>query len=136
MNRDSGYKTKQRDAVLSCLKNSGRCMSAEEIISAVGENVSKTTVYRALEHFVNEGNVTRFTGDVGQSAVYRYSHGHSDHCHLHCTECGATECVEGKLVSDIDDGIRKSCGFRLNQAQTVFYGICESCSQKQALGGR
>ncbi len=133
MNRDSGYKTKQRDAVLRCLRDSGKCMSAEEIIQKVGADVSKTTVYRALEHFVTEGSVTRFTGDVGQSAVYRYSAGHSSHCHLRCTECGVTECVEGEPVRELENSIQRARGFTINQSQTVLYGVCRKCAEK---GGR
>ncbi len=129
MNRDCTYKTKQRGAVLSCLRESGRCMSAEEIIK-LADGVSKTTVYRALEHFVAEGSVTRFTGDVGQGAVYRYSEGHGGHCHLHCTECGVTECVEGAPISDLGDSLQRARGFIINQAQTVLYGICGKCAQK------
>ncbi len=130
MNRDSGYKTKQRDAVLNCLRESRRCMSADEIINTVGGGVSRTTVYRALEHFVTEGNVTRFSGDVGQSAVYRYSPGHGGHCHLRCTECGLTECVEGQSVRDLEDSIQRTRGFRINEAQTVLYGVCSKCAEK------
>ncbi len=128
MNEHS-YKTKQRKAVLSCLRESGRCVSAEEIIKLVN-GVSKTTVYRTLEHFVSEGRVTRFKGDVGQSAVYRYSEGHIGHFHLHCTECGITECMEGQPVREFGDSIHKARGFTINQSQTVLYGICNKCAEK------
>ncbi len=129
MSRERYYKTKQRKTVLECLRSSGRCLTADEIIRlTVG--VSKTTVYRALEYFVAEGYVTRFSGDIGQSAVYRYLKRQKEHCHIRCTECGATECVDGTSVHALEESIRKSNGFTINQAQTVLYGICGKCSEK------
>ena len=69
INRENGYKTRQRELILGYLRTENRCVSADEVINALG--ASKATVYRSLEHFVNEGSVLRFTGDVGEGAVYR-----------------------------------------------------------------
>ncbi len=129
MNKDRSYRTRQRDAVLSCLRDSKRCLSADEIMSLVN-GVSKTTVYRALEHFVSEGCVSRFSGELGQGSVYRYSVGHGGHCHLHCTECGATECLEGQPIAELRVSLKKARGFIINQEQTVLYGICGKCTEK------
>lgn len=132
MNRDGGYKTKQRELVLAYLKESGECLSADDIISAIGSTVSKTTVYRSLEHFVEDGSVSRFMGGVGESARYRYNGSHREHFHLKCTECGSTACVDCGFITRMDEHFFNHHGFTVSRTQTVFYGLCRACGKKHA----
>lgn len=131
LSRDSGYKTKQRELVLTYLKDSGECLTADDIINGVGSTVSKTTVYRSLEHFVTDGSVSRFIGGVGESAKYRYNGSHQEHFHLKCTECGATSCVDCGFISRMDEHFLNHHGFTVSRTQTVFYGICRVCGKKR-----
>ena len=62
------YRTRQKDAVLSCLRGlEGRHATAAEVAAALreaGQSVGLSTVYRQLEQLVNEGAVKKFlTGD-------------------------------------------------------------------------
>ena len=126
-----GYKTKQRELVLSYLKESDRCMSAEEIIGGLktsGHTVSKTTVYRCLELFLREGQASKFISAQGESAVYRYSGGHDSHFHLKCTVCGRTECADCGFINRMQEHFRDHHGFTVSKTHTVIYGICRECS--------
>ncbi len=125
INRENGYKTKQRELVLEYLKKENRCVSAEEIINALG--ASKATVYRNLDHFVNEGIVLRFSGDVGKSAVYRYNKNHIGHFHLKCISCGKTMCADCNFIKQVEKHFMDHHGFELSKSQTVFYGTCSDC---------
>lgn len=132
LSRDGGYKTKQRDTVLAYLKNSGECLSADDIINGVGSDVSKTTVYRCLEHFVSDGSVSKFISGVGESAKYRYNGSHKEHFHLKCTECGSTACVDCGFITRMDEHFLNHHGFTVSRTQTTFYGLCRICGKKRA----
>ena len=128
---NNGYKTKQRELVLGFLKKNDRCLSADEIISGLAEEghaVSKTTVYRCLERFSSDGTASRFIGDTGESAVYRYAGDHCDHFHLKCTECGRTVCADCGFINRMQEHFLAHHGFRLSKTQTVIYGLCRACS--------
>src|SRR5436189_5876831 len=48
-------------------------------------HVSRPTVYRALNEFVDAGLLRRF--EVAGRAVYEHDYGYPQHDHLHCTQC-------------------------------------------------
>ena len=124
------YKTKQRELVLSFLKERDRCMSADEIISGLadaGHAVSKTTVYRTLELFTSEGKAAKFISGQGQSAVYRYCGGHDSHFHLKCTECGRTVCADCGFINRMQEHFYDHHGFTVSKTMTVIYGLCRAC---------
>ena len=133
MNKDSGYKTRQRELVLEYLKNHSGCHSADEIIRALaaeGHAVSKPTVYRTLDRFVSEGDVSRFNGSgVGESALYRFSGGHHDHFHMKCSSCNKTVCVDCGFFNNMEDHFYSHHGFTINRARTVIYGTCAECAK-------
>ena len=129
-----GYRTKQRELVLSFLKSSGKCLSAEEAISGLaneGHAVSKTTVYRCLELFTGEGLASKFINAPGQSAQYRYSGGHDAHFHLTCTVCGKTECADCGFINRMQEHFRDHHGFTVSKTHTVIYGLCRVCSENR-----
>ena len=135
---DNGYKTKQRELVLSYLKNNDRCMSADEIIKGLatdGHAVSKTTVYRCLERFSRDGSASKFVNEPGQSAVYRYTATHCDHFHLKCTQCGATVCADCRFINRMQEHFYDHHGFTLSKSLTVIYGLCRSCSASGSENG-
>ncbi|MBR2460785.1 MAG: transcriptional repressor [Clostridia bacterium] len=133
-----GYKTRQRERILEFIKSSGDCVTAEEIIvglGALGENVSKPTVYRTLDHFVKNGYVTRFVSEKGDSSTYRISgESHAEHFHIKCTECKKTVCVDCTFIHSIESHILEHHGFTLSPNQTVFYGVCAQCREQENRG--
>ena len=132
-NMEQVYKTKQREQVLDFLKhNSDKCLSADEIIDGLStdeKKASKATVYRCLEIFTGDGTVSKFIGAKGDSALYRYNGGHSDHFHLKCTNCSRTECVECGFIGRMQSHFFEHHGFTVSRTQTVFYGLCRACSR-------
>lgn len=126
-----GYKTKQRELVLSYLKENDKCMSADEIISGLkdcGHAVSKTTVYRCLERFTTDGTASKFINSQGESAVYRYSGGHDSHFHLKCTDCGKTLCADCGFINRMQEHFYDHHGFTVSKTHTVIYGLCRACT--------
>lgn len=134
--QSSGYKTKQRELVLEYIKNSGRCVTADEIIKGLNENgeaVSKPTVYRTLERFVKNGEITRYVSEKGDSSAYRFGgEHHSEHFHIKCTECKRTVCMDCGFINDLEKHVLSHHGFTLFPNQTILYGICDQCRKKSS----
>lgn len=134
MNSDNSYKTKQRELVLAYLKEKNNCVSAEEIINYFKKTntpVSKTTVYRCLDKFVKDGLISKYINEKRESAQYKINKPNciSDkHFHLKCTDCGDITCADCNFVTSIDRHFSQHHKFKLNQTQTIFYGICSQCS--------
>ena len=132
----SGYKTKQREQILDFLKNANACLSADDIINglrAYGIPASKPTVYRTLDRFVKNGEISKFVSDKGGCATYRYGNErHGDHFHIKCTECKRTECVDCHFINGLANHFFAHHGFSLSSSRTVFYGLCSDCRQTEA----
>lgn len=123
--------------MLSYLKENDRCLTADEIINGLadcGHAVSKTTVYRCLERFTDDGSASKFISESGGSATYRYSGNHNDHFHLKCIECGSTFCAECGFISRMQEHFLAHHGFRMSKTRTVIYGLCRTCSQSKPAG--
>ena len=129
------YNTKQRKRILDYLKlNAHRCLSADEIIEGISteeKRASKATVYRCLELFTGEGVISRYIGVKGEGAVYRFSGEHNDHFHLKCTSCDTTVCVDCGFINRMQRHFYDSHGFTVSKTQTMIYGLCKSCSEKE-----
>ena len=132
----SNYKTKQRDLILSCLKeNKSQHITAEGIMDSLkyrGEPVGQTTVYRNLDKLVKEGLVIRYAPHaLGVGACYQYVGGTeicSPCCHLICTDCGCTTHLECEYLNDLSRHMRDNHNFNLDNNKTVLYGLCNKCA--------
>lgn len=132
--RNSGYKTKQRDLILDVLKSRGNrhltVEEATELLRQKGAAVGKSTVYRYLEKLSREGIVKKYSVDGERSICYQYLHSHeacSNHYHLKCEKCGKLIHMECETVDRLAEHIFEHHNFHLNAAKCVFYGICENC---------
>lgn len=134
MRNPTGYKTRQRDTILALLKNNTDShLSAEDICEMLkndGEKVGATTVYRYLEKLYSEGMVQKYITD---RARYTYAEKECrEHFHLKCTECGSLFCADCDFLTELCSHINHHHGFAVVPSKTVFYGVCERCSEKIA----
>ncbi len=129
------YKTKQRELILSYLKNnSHRCLSAEDIIEGIStpeKKASKATVYRCLELFEKEGYASKFVSPRGDGAIYRYSGDCGEHFHLRCTVCERTVCADCGFINRMQEHFYNHHGFTVSKNQTIIYGLCKTCAEKE-----
>lgn len=86
---ESGWRyTRQRAAVLACLRTTCGHPTAEQVFAAVRRqmpNISLATVYKALEALVAAGLANRIAGDHGPT---RYDGRSEPHYHLRCQKSG------------------------------------------------
>lgn len=124
------YKTKQRETILSFLRdNPEKCMTIDEI--ALRLNVGKTTVYRMLNTLNEAGDVRKYIAGRGDSATYQYIEKDEckNHLHLKCTECGKILHLDCDFNDMIENHFLNHHKFKIEASKTVIYGKCEACSE-------
>lgn len=123
------YKTKQREEIVSLFSgNRERCFTAREICRLVG--AGEATVFRTLSFLSAEGVIKKFSsGEPHDGALYQFNgcSENPDHFHLKCLGCGKLIHADCSFLSKMADHFREDHGFRIDNTQTVIYGLCESC---------
>ncbi len=127
----SGYKTRQKQSVLSFIKiNSDRQLTAAEIANGVeAENIGKSTVYRQISNLCEEGKIRRFRGENGKKVLYQYTGEHKchDHFHLKCQHCGKLIHLDCDHIDELRHHIMSDHDFSIDMISTVIYGTCKDC---------
>ncbi|WP_058985331.1 Fur family transcriptional regulator [Hugonella massiliensis] len=139
MKAGSGYKTRQRSAVVAVLEGAdGAHMTAKQVHEELvrrGSSIGAATVYRQLERMVDEGMARRYNLGPGEAACYEYTAGDPcarEHCfHCVCTVCGKLYHVECDYLGDIAEHLSQEHGFAVDPQRTVFYGVCKECQAKR-----
>ncbi len=128
------YKTKQREQIISYLKNSPQPhVSAGDIavhLRGASGSVGTATVYRQLDKLVEAGTVRKYVLDGG--ACYQYVGAAADckeHFHLKCLKCGALIHVDCEFLSGLAPHILEHHGFEVDNSRTVMYGVCKKCRE-------
>lgn len=122
--------TQQRKALVEHVFSRHEHFDAEQLIAqlpASGQDghVSRPTVYRTLNEFVDAGLLRRFV--LNGRAVYEHDYGYPQHDHLHCTECNElTEFSSAELIS-LRDAVGKNHKFRVTGHRLIINGVCENC---------
>lgn len=118
--------TSVRLAVLEALDKNPHS-EASSILEAVQDRIHTTSiqaVYKNLKALVEHGLV-REIKPKGMSALYETRVGDNHH-HLVCRSCGLiedTDCLDSAPCLTSTD----PKGFKIDEAEIVFWGICPSC---------
>lgn len=127
------YKTRAQDELLSFLKAApGEHYTASEIREYFAEQkhpIGTATIYRQLEHFVNEGCVRKYLVGPGECACYAYTEDQQceSHFHCRCDVCGRLIHLDCEELQEIQAHLLERHGFAWNAGKTVFYGVCDQC---------
>ena len=134
----NGYATVSRKKILDFLKQSSeRTVTAAEISAYLKEQDSEvniTTIYRYLDKLEREGTVMKYLAEKGSQAGYQYvelGHRCEEHLHLKCMECGRIIHLECAFMEEIAEHIRRDHGFLLQCKNSILYGTCRECRQKE-----
>lgn len=132
MTRINGYKTKQRDAVRTYFEtHPAQYITARELIGATNSTMGEATVYRALAYFVKEGVIHKIVQQDSGGVYYQYNPQENKSCfRLECTQCGRLLRLDCGFAQNMEQHIRAEHSFSVNCADTVIYGICESCGEQ------
>lgn len=124
----NGRLTVARESIWNCFAQQKEPLDYSQILSYLnsrGINVNKTTIYRQLDYFQENGLIQEL--DLGEGKK-RYEILSRHHHHLLCTKCNKVECIEFEedFSSQIVE-ISKSTNFKVTGHMLEFLGICEKC---------
>lgn len=127
------YSTKQREAILSFLKENNAHISASDVVRHLkeqGYSVSTATVYRTLDKFEQEGIVKKMVIGQGTGACYQFVDRQDchEHFHLKCVKCGTLIHLSCDFLQSLESHIYDDHGFIVSSGKTVIYGTCANCN--------
>lgn len=119
--------TKQKEAVISILREMNNHPSAEEVAIRVRERypgIGRSSVFRILSQMADNGVILRVRVPDGAD---RFDHRCYSHCHVKCSHCGkivdAADCVRVENIPFFDD----MSGFKITGYSIMLEGLCENC---------
>jgi Fur family ferric uptake transcriptional regulator len=121
--------TRQRAAVVAVFDGLDGFHSAQEVharLRAAGDTVGLSTVYRAVQALVDDGELDSIRTDSGEAVYRRCSTKH--HHHLVCRHCGRTVEVAGPAVERWADRVAGEHGFTDVSHTLEIFGTCTACS--------
>lgn len=98
-----------------------------ERLRGKGFNFAYGTVYNSLRYLTDVGLIRELK--LGE-AVSRYDARTDDHQHIVCVKCGRVDEVLTDVPADWIEAVAKETNYRIEHAQVVLEGVCETCGQK------
>lgn len=134
------YVTEQKKTLLGFLtQNSERSFTVEELTEGIrkmkkgiGRAPGKSTVYRLMTRFVEEGTVKRFVRGHSRRFVYQIVSGERCDLHLYmkCIKCGKLFRLDEGLTGEFIERLKNLYGFSVSDSETVLCGKCAECAAK------
>jgi Fur family ferric uptake transcriptional regulator len=131
--KKNGYKlTNQRKVVLDMMiEHQDEHVTVEELYQYIKVNnpeIGLATVYRNIQLLCDMDIVDKISLD-DENIRYELSLDDCSHKHHHliCTKCGAVIEVKEDLMGTIEENFLNTYGFRVEDHQAKFYGVCEKC---------
>jgi Fur family peroxide stress response transcriptional regulator len=124
--------TIQRKAILEVVQHAVDHPTAADVIDrlrAKGFNFAYGTVYNSLRYLTDAGLISELK--LGE-AVSRYDARTDEHQHIVCTVCGRVDEVLVELPSEWLQNVALATKYKIEHAQVVLEGVCESCVTKQS----
>jgi Fur family peroxide stress response transcriptional regulator len=129
--RENGLSlTVQRRAILANLASRKDHPTADQIYSAIQDKiagVSRTTVYRVLETFVQLELAQKISNPEAKA---RFDADTSRHHHAACLACEKVIDIDDSALPDIDLSRADLEGFEVFDCSVVAVGLCHDCSKK------
>ncbi|MDY6836078.1 MAG: transcriptional repressor [Chloroflexota bacterium] len=122
-------RSKQRETILRILRSTKSHPTAEWIYDQTRmemPSISLGTVYRNLKLLKDSGEILQL--DITPS-FSRYDGNPENHYHFRCEACDRVYDVDMPIISNIDDEVTQSTGFRVSHHILEFRGICQDCAQ-------
>jgi Fur family peroxide stress response transcriptional regulator len=127
--------TVQRRAILENLASRQDHPTADQIYSAIKDQlrgVSRTTVYRVLEAFVQLGIAQKI---CNPDAKARFDADIRRHHHAICICCEQVVDVHDERLNDLQLPVEQLSGFNLIDYSISFVGVCPDCRSTYQAGG-
>ncbi len=127
--------TKQRQVLLDQVFSQHDHFDADQLIDKLPKRgaddyVSRPTVYRTLNEFVDAGLLRKF--EIDGRSVYEFDYGYPEHDHLHCNFCDQLIEFQAEGLDAIMQEFAEHHGFRIKSHKLIVNGICEDCFRRKS----
>ena len=119
--------TKQRELILSILKQSDRHMTADEIFFLAKlkmPSIAMATIYNNLNALDEAGVIKRLHIDGVADCFDKITEPHD---HLLCDSCGR---ISNIRIPTLCDTIQKSLGVEITDYELTVHYVCPECKKK------
>lgn len=126
--------TEQRRTLVEHVFSHHEHFDADQLIDQLpskGEDgyVSRPTVYRTLNEFVEAGLLRKF--ELDGRAVYEHDYGYPQHDHMYCKKCQKLFEFKSDELIDLRNRIASDMHFRVSGHRLIIHGICQECMKSQ-----
>ncbi|QKT07715.1 transcriptional repressor [Gordonia sp. X0973] len=121
--------TRQREAIAAALAATDDFRSAQQLhdeLTARGESIGLTTVYRNLQALAEAGVVDSLWDGSGETR-YRHCSAHHHH-HLVCRSCGTTVEIHADEVESWASKVARAHNFSDISHTVEIFGTCADCT--------
>jgi Fur family peroxide stress response transcriptional regulator len=130
--REQGERcTVQRRVILETVLELDNHPSADQVFEPVEARlpgISRTTVYRALEHLSHMGVITKA---CHPGRVARFDPRLELHHHLVCLRCNQLIDFEDEALNELTVPDTSDLGFEVSDYRVQLRGTCQSCREKE-----
>jgi Fur family peroxide stress response transcriptional regulator len=126
--------TVQRRAIMENLSSRKDHPTADQIYAAIQDKitgVSRTTVYRVLETFVQLELAQKISNPEAKA---RFDADTTRHHHASCVQCEKVVDIDSAILPDIDLSHADLHGFEVFDCSIVAVGLCSDCRTKDGSG--
>lgn len=135
MNQGKTYHTRQQEAILNYMAESGEQYVTVNQIAAhfqkTGQSVGLTTIYRQLDKLEKEGIVCKLVLDGNSGACYQYADKTAGRLLLKCEDCGDIIPMGCSHMEELYEHVLQEHQFQVNPHRTMFYGRCDACLERE-----
>jgi len=128
--------TKQRLALVDQIFSRHEHFDADTLIDELARShdgqpkqVSRPTVYRALNELVDAGLLRKF--ELDGRAVFEHDYGYPQHDHLYCKQCRKLIEFQSQELIELIESVARQQNFRVAGHRLIVNGICEDCQKKK-----
>lgn len=131
------YITKQRKAILECIKQQGeQFVTIQQIQLYLEQNQMKvglTTIYRTLDKLVKDKRIARVQIDGVNGTCYRYllENQKSIFFPMKCEHCGKVVKIDCPELEKLYEHLSREHKLFIDPGKTLFYGVCNHCQSGQ-----
>lgn len=121
--------TKQKQYILTILKESDKPMSINEIYGHISKKlpkIAKSTIYRNIDSLLNQNLIEKYHL-TDSELYYRIKADHDDHKHfVVCDDCKQVFDLPTCPIHMIEDAMEEE-GFKIKGHQIQISGTCRKC---------
>lgn len=122
-------KTDLRLKIWNVFESNKDLVSVIQLKEVLPQNVSLSTIYRALDTFLGKGLIQKVSLQDSNTVYYeKTDHGHCHH--LICTNCGKVVHLHECPLDLYEKSIGTHSGFKIETHELNLYGLCPECQEK------